>query len=205
MINIIAEIGINANGDINVVKKLIDIAVIAGCDFIKFQKRTPKICVPKNQRNKIKETPWGKLTYLEYKKKLEFNQEDYIQIDSYCKEKKINWFASAWDVKSAKFLTQFDRYLIKIPSAQLINQELLVYCRQNFNKVILSTGMSTEKEIIDAVTIGNPDVLFHTNSVYPSPIKDLNMRYIKWLQEMYPFKEIGYFISFIFYKFYILK
>ena len=192
MVNIIAEIGINHNGDLNIAKKLIDVAAIAGCDYVKFQKRTPKLCVPESQKNKIKETPWGEITYLEYKEKIEFNLEDYIQIDHYCKEKGIKWFASAWDIESAHFLMQFNTDLIKIPSAHLTSHILLEYCRTNFDKVILSTGMSTEKEIEEAIFIGKPDILFHTNSVYPSPINELNMGYITWLRDHFPKKSIGF-------------
>ena len=193
-IQIVGEIGINHNGNLKTTKKLIDIASIAGCDYVKFQKRTPEICVPKNQRDKKKIVPWHDkpITYLQYKKDVEFGQEDYMQIDNYCEEKDIKWFASAWDVESVYFLMNFNKDLIKVPSAHLTNYRLLKYCRTNFDKVILSTGMSTEKEIDEAVKIGDTDIIFHTNSVYPTPIADLNLGYIEWLQKKYPFKEIGF-------------
>jgi len=193
-IQIIAEAGINHNGDINIAKKLIDIASVAGCDYVKFQKRTPDLCVPECQKNKEKIVPWHNkpITYLQYKKDIEFGKKEYQELILYSKQKSIKLFTSVWDIPSANFMKEFNTDLIKIPSACLTSWKLLEYIRQNFNKVILSTGMSTEQEIKEAVKIGNPDIIFHTNSVYPTPIDDLNMGYIKWLQNLYPNKEIGF-------------
>ena len=191
-IQLVGEIGINGNGDLKSVKKLIDIASIAGLDLIKFQKRDPNLCVPENQKNKIKETPWGKMTYLEYKYVMEFDKKDYIEIDNYCKEKNMRWFASAWDLDSANFLKDLNCERVKIPSAHLNNHILLKHCRENFKEVHLSTGMSTEKEIVDAIKIGNPDVIYHTNSSYPANVEDLHLSYIRWLKDQYPDKQIGY-------------
>ena len=116
---IIAEIGINHNGQIKLVEKLIDAAVDAGADAVKFQKRTPELCVPKNQRNIIRETPWGNMTYLEYKKKIELSENDFLHINKYCKQKKIQWFASCWDAESLKFIKRFNPVAYKIASASL--------------------------------------------------------------------------------------
>jgi len=190
---LIAEAGINHNGDISLVKKLIDLADLAGYKYIKFQKRTPDICVPEKQKNKIKITPWGKITYLEYKKKIEFEEEQYNIINEYCKNKDINWFVSVWDIESAKFMSKYPSVrIVKLPSAHLTNCVLGKYCRENFEKVLVSTGMSTEEEIQNAIDAYEPDVIFHTNSTYPTPIEELNLGYIKWLQEKYPTKEIGF-------------
>ena len=103
-VKIIGEIGINHNGDLELCKKLIDSAVLAGCDYVKFQKRNPDVCVPEEQKSKQKSTPWGEMTYLEYKYKVEFGKEEYDEIDRYCKEKGIGWFASVWDKDSVDFI-----------------------------------------------------------------------------------------------------
>ena len=129
---IIAEIGINHNGDINLAKKLIDIACVAGCDYVKFQKRNPDICVPDKQKNIEKITPWGKMTYLEYKYKTEFSEDEYDQIDKYCNDKKIKWFSSVWDKDSVDFMTKYTD-CSKVPSALLVNDELLTYTRKKIN------------------------------------------------------------------------
>ena len=201
---VIAEIGINHNGDLNIAKRLIDIASAAGCDSVKFQKRNPDVCVPEDEKSKIRETPWGKMTYLDYKYKVEFGKEEYDEIDVYCKERKIDWSASPWDLDSLEFLLQYDIPYIKIPSAMLTNDELLLAARDTDKKVILSTGMSTREEIDHAVILlkskvvvepyyekaGN-FVLLHCNSTYPAPIEELNLRAIKTLKERYNC-EVGY-------------
>jgi len=189
-VKIIAEIGINHNGDIDICKKIIDSAVLSGCDYVKFQKRNPDICVPEDQKNKLKETPWGEMTYLEYKHKIEFGKEEYDEIDRYCKEKKIKWFASVWDKDSVDFMSQYSN-VTKIPSALITNKKLCQYARKCFDYLIISTGMSTEKEIENCVKYCNPDVIMHTNSTYPSPINELNLNYITWLKNKFK-KEIGY-------------
>ena len=200
----IAEIGINHNGDMDIAKRLIDIASAAGCDSVKFQKRNPDVCVPEDEKSKIRETPWGKMTYLEYKYKVEFGKEEYDEIDVYCKERKIDWSASPWDLDSLEFLLQYDIPYIKIPSAMLTNDELLIAARDTDKKVILSTGMSTRDEIDHAVVLlkskivvepyyeraGN-FVLLHCNSTYPAPIDELNLSAIKTLKERYNC-EVGY-------------
>ncbi len=200
----IAEIGINHNGDMDIAKRLIDIASAAGCDSVKFQKRNPDVCVPEDEKSKIRETPWGKMTYLDYKYKVEFGKEEYDEIDVYCKERKIDWSASPWDLDSLEFLMQYDIPYIKIPSAMLTNDELLIAARNTDKKVILSTGMSTRDEIDHAVVLlkskivvepyyeraGN-FVLLHCNSTYPAPIDELNLSAIKTLKERYNC-EVGY-------------
>jgi len=188
---VIGEIGINHNGDVDIAKKLIDVASFAGCDYVKFQKRTPHLCVPDSQKDKIRETPWGKITYLEYKQRIEFGKFEYDEIDSYCKSKKIKWFASAWDIPSVEFLTNYTD-VVKIASASITDLELVKDARNKNKTLMISSGMSTEVEIEKAVEAGSPDVIFHTNSTYPSPEEDLNLGYIKWLKEKYPQKTIGY-------------
>jgi N-acetylneuraminate synthase len=200
----IAEIGLNHNGDLDIAKKLIDIASAAGCDSVKFQKRNPDVCVPESEKSKIRETPWGKITYLEYKYKVEFGKEEYDEIDRYCKERGIDWSASAWDLDSLEFLMKYDIPYVKIPSAMLTNDELLIAARDTGKKVILSTGMSNRDEIDHAVIllksaitvepyyeIAGDFVLLHCNSTYPAPIDELNLSTIKTLKERYNC-EVGY-------------
>jgi len=190
---IIAEIGINHNGSLEVAKKLIDIASVAGCDCVKFQKRNPDVCVPEHQKNVMRDTPWGKMTYLDYKYKVEFNKEEYDEIDSHCKQKKIAWTASPWDVDSLNFLMNYDVPFIKIPSAMLTNSELLQATINTGRRIILSTGMSTIEEIDEAVKVlqGSDFALLHCNSTYPAPLKDLNLKCIQTLKERYGC-EVGY-------------
>lgn len=190
MIKIIAEIGINHNGDIQLAKKLIDIAAVAGCDYVKFQKRTPDICVAANQKDKIVKTPWGELKYIDYKYKIEFGKEEYDEIFSYCSKLKINCFASVWDAPSVDFMKAYTN-VGKIPSALITNPSLCQHARLNFDKLIFSTGMSTEEEV-QAAALHLPDVLMHTNSSYPARNETLNLNYIKWLIDHYPCAEIGY-------------
>ena len=188
---IIAEIGINHNGELSIAKKLIDVAAVAGCDYVKFQKRTPEICVPEEQKFKMKQTPWGEMSYLEYKERTEFGKDEYDEIDLYCKVKGIKWFASVWDTESVEFMANYVD-ITKVPSALITNEELLKSAREANDYFMFSTGMSDEKDIEHAVEIGDPDLLFHTNSTYPCPVDELNLNYIKWLKEKYPTKEIGY-------------
>ena len=197
---IIAEIGINHNGDINVAKKLIDIAAAAGCDAVKFQKREPDVCVPEHQKNVLKDTPWGSMTYLEYKHKTEFGREEYNEIDRYCKERVIEWSASPWDLESLSFLLDYDIPFIKVPSAMLTNKPLLEACAASGKKVILSTGMSTEEEISEAISTldelikvrsKNSYAILHCNSTYPAPLEEINLSCIKTLKEIFNC-EVGY-------------
>lgn len=186
----IAEIGINHNGDITIAKRLIDAAYAIGWDCAKFQKRTPEIAVPEKQKNVMRQTPWGEMTYLEYKKRIEFGKDEYDYIDGYCKEKPISWTASPWDIPSLEFLLQYDIPFIKLASATNGNMELIKRACESGKTVIMSTGMSTQEELDKAVSIlednsnGNY-ALLHTNSVYPAPIDGLNLRYIQTLKDRY--------------------
>jgi N-acetylneuraminate synthase len=199
---IIAEIGINHQGDMSIAKRLIDIAAAAGCDAVKFQKRNPDVCVPEEQKSKPRSWGGEQMTYLEYKHKIEFGKEEYDEIDSYCKQQGIAWSASPWDLDSLEFLQQYDIPFIKLPSAMLTNDELLTQCVEKFNKVIFSTGMSTEEEIDHAVHIlrsakavynkSEKIGLLHCNSSYPAPISELNLSAIKTLAKKYEDFDIGY-------------
>lgn len=193
---LIAEIGINHNGDIQIAKKLIDAAFACNWDCVKFQKRTPEICVPEHQKNVPKDTPWGKMTYLDYKYRIEFEKEEYDFIDKYCKEKPISWSASVWDLPSLEFISKYDVPFIKIPSAKLTESQLIIESAQTKKTLILSTGMSTVEEIdlavnlLEKYTSGNY-VLMHTNSTYPTPSNELNLRVINFLKRRYKC-AIGY-------------
>jgi len=199
---VIAEIGINHQGDINIAKRLIDIAAASGCDAVKFQKRNPDICVPEEQKSKPRSWKGEDMTYLEYKYKVEFGKEEYDEIDKYCKQQGISWSASPWDIDSLNFLSQYDIPFLKLPSAMLTNDELLEGCISTGKKIIFSTGMSTQEEINHAVEVlsisktkyNNPHKigLLHCNSTYPAPIGELNLSGIKTLIKMYPNFEIGY-------------
>ena len=175
---VIAEIGINHNGDVEIAKKLIDAAVLSGCDAVKFQKRTPELAVPPAQRDITRETPWGVMSYLDYKKRVEFDYGDYAKIDSYCAEKEIDWFASCWDVESVKFMEQFEPPCYKVASASITDVDLLAAVRATERPVIMSTGMSTMDEIRTAVEVfdNTPLLLAHTTSTYPCPPEELNLR-----------------------------
>ncbi len=192
---IIAEIGINHNGSLETAKKLIDIAAIAGCDAVKFQKRNPDVCVPEHQKSVMRDTPWGQMTYLDYKYKVEFEKREYDIIDEYCKEKNIAWSASPWDLDSLKFLMGYDIPFIKIPSAMITNEELMRASAATGKKIIFSTGMSTMEEIDQAVEWMNeentPFSLLHCNSTYPAPLEDLNLSCISVLKDRYQC-EVGY-------------
>jgi N-acetylneuraminate synthase len=205
-IGIIAEIGLNHNGDINIAKQLIDLAALAGCDYVKFQKRNPDKCIPEDQKWKMRQTQWGEMTYLEYKHKMEFNTVQYAELVSYAHNKGLSIFSSAWDKDSVDFLSMFGTrtsgtiplynhscgFVVKIPSALITDIELIKYARKKSDILMISTGMSTEEQIELAVAEGDPDIIFHTNSTYPCPVEELNLEYIKWLKQKYPNKKIGY-------------
>jgi N-acetylneuraminate synthase len=137
---VVAEIGINHNGDLNIAKELILAAKDAGVDAVKFQKRTPEVCVPKEQQSQMRETPWGYITYLEYRYKVEFNKEDYQEIDKLCKEIGIDWFVSVWDTNSVDVIEQFSPLCYNLPSASLTDHELLLKVRETGRPLILSTA-----------------------------------------------------------------
>lgn len=190
---VIAEIGINHNGDINIAKKLIDVAVDAGCQAVKFQKRTPAICVPEEQKSQMRETPWGMMTYLEYKERTEFGRTEYEEIDRYCTTKGIDWFASPWDVPSLDFLLAFKPVCIKIASASLTDDDLISRLNDSGTPTILSTGMSTMDEIRHAVSLFTkaPLALAHATSTYPCPPSELNLRMMGTLETTFNV-PIGY-------------
>jgi N-acetylneuraminate synthase len=186
----IAEIGINHNGSIDIAKKLIDAAFACDWHCVKFQKRTPEVCVPEEQKGVIRETPWGKITYLEYRHKVEFGHEEYAFIDRYCAEKPILWTASAWDIASLEFILGFNVPFVKVASAKLTDHDLLKALSQSGKPILLSTGMSSVKEIDEAVDIlekysNGEYVLMHTNSAYPAPIEDVNLHVIEFLRDRY--------------------
>jgi|TARA_A200000159_G_scaffold67965_1_gene62844 N-acetylneuraminate synthase len=195
MTYIIAEIGINHNGSMETAKKLIDIAAVAGCDAVKFQKRNPDVCVPDHQKDIPRDTPWGTMSYIDYKYRMEFGQEEYDEIDSYCKSKGIEWSASPWDMDSLDFLLQYDIPFLKIPSAMITNEELMRASAKSGKEIIFSTGMSTLEETDQAVEWmrqENADFsILHCNSTYPAPLEDLNLKCIETLRERYNC-EVGY-------------
>jgi N-acetylneuraminate synthase len=189
----VAEVGINHNGDIDLAKKMIDAAVHAGVDAVKFQKRTPELCVPPDQRSHMRETPWGYITYLDYRYKVEFGQEEYTQIDQHCKQRGIPWFASVWDEPSVDFIQAYQPLCYKVPSASLTDHKLLQHLRKTGQPVILSTGMSTMEQIRAAVEVlGEEDLLIaHATSTYPCEPDELNLRVIQTLQQSFSC-PIGY-------------
>ncbi len=183
---IVAEIGINHNGDLDIAKKLIDVAAIAGCQAVKFQKRTVDVVYSKEELARPRESPFG-TTNGDLKRALEFGLEEYQEIDRYCKEKKIAWFASCWDEASVDFIDQFDVPCYKIASACLTDDGLLRHTRAKGKPILLSTGMSTLEQIDHAVEIlGKQDlILLHTCSTYPAEYAELNLRVINTLKERY--------------------
>jgi len=193
---IIGEIGINHNGCLRNTEKLIKTAALAGFDAVKFQKRNPDKCVPEHQKGKIKDTPWGSMTYLQYKRKIEFNKKEYDIINEICKQNNINWSASPWDIDSAVFLSQYNLPWLKIASASITNLPLLEYCASTYSNIIMSTGMSTEKEIDQAYKTlsrkNNIVTVLHCNSEYPTPPEDVNLNYLKRLKQKFPNSKIGY-------------
>lgn len=190
---IIAEIGINHNGSLDFAKQMILAAHQAGVDAVKFQKRTPELCVPEHQRSQMRDTPWGYISYLDYRYKVEFGQEDYQEIDRYCKELGITWLASSWDIPSVEFMEQFNPPAHKIPSALLTDHALLRAYRATGRPLILSTGMSTLEEIKESVALVGEEnlILCHTTSSYPCPPDELNLRMIQTLRGMFSC-PIGY-------------
>jgi len=191
---VIAEIGINHNGDMDIVKGMIDAAVHAGADAVKFQKRTPEVCTPPEQQKQMRETPWGYITYLDYRYKVEFNEEQYREIDRYAREKGIAWMASVWDEPSVDFLEKFDTPAYKVPSASLTDLPLLKYVRKTSKPMIISTGMSTMEQIHKAVkVIGTENlIIMHCTSTYPCEPEELNLKMIETLRREFPDNPIGY-------------
>jgi N-acetylneuraminate synthase len=190
---IVAEAGINHNGSVENALKLVDAAKHAGVDAIKFQKRTPELCVPPEQRGQMRETPWGYITYLDYRYKVEFGKAEYDEIDRYCKQVGISWFASVWDEPSVDFMEAYNPVCYKVPSASLTDHGLLRKLRTTGRPVILSTGMSTLEQIRAAVKVLGVEnlAITHATSTYPCDPEELNLRMIGTLQQEFPC-PIGY-------------
>jgi N-acetylneuraminate synthase len=191
---VIAEIGINHNGDLDIAKQMIDAALHAGADAVKFQKRTPEVCTPPEQQKQMRETPWGYITYLDYRYKVEFDEQQYCEIDDYCRAKGIAWLASVWDEPSVDFLKRFDMPAYKIPSASLTDRGLIRYARLTGKPLVLSTGMSTMEQIHKAVKVAGEEnlVLMHCTSTYPCEPEQLNLRMVQTLRDEFPNIPIGY-------------
>ena len=191
---VIGEIGINHNGDLRNALALIEHAKAAGMDAVKFQKRTPEVCTPRDQWDVERDTPWGRMTYLEYRHRVEFGADEYRQIDEYCHEIGIDWFASPWDTESVDFLTAYNTPVFKVASACLTDDALLKAMRDTGRTVILSSGMSTPEQIRHAVELlgSRQTVLLHATSTYPAAAEQLNLRMINTLAEEYPNVPIGY-------------
>jgi|TARA_B110000858_G_C17758597_1_gene453360 N-acetylneuraminate synthase len=194
---LIGEIGINHNGEIEIAKKLIDAAYAIGWDCVKFQKRNPDICIPADQKKVMKSTPWGEMTYLEYKKKIEFDKVKYDLINDYCSNKSqpMHWSASVWDMDSLKFILDYNVPFIKIPSAMVTDIDLIKESSKSNKPIILSTGMSTLDEIDNAVNEISKNThnlcILHSNSCYPAKSKDLNLSLIPFYIKRYQY-TIGY-------------
>lgn len=191
---VIAEIGINHNGDLAVAKRMIDGAVVAGADAVKFQKRTPEKCVPRDQWYIERDTPWGRMTYIEYRHKVEFGAKEYAEIDRHCRERGVLWFASCWDEESVDFMEAFSPPAYKAASASLTDAPLLAKMKSTGRPLMISTGMSTMEEIERAVAVlGTENLMIaHSTSAYPCPVDALNLRMIHTLAAKYPSCPIGY-------------
>ncbi|BBL77162.1 N-acetylneuraminate synthase family protein [Methylomagnum ishizawai] len=197
---VIAEIGINHNGSLDLAKELIFGAVGAGADCVKFQKRTPELCVPQEQWQLERDTPWGRMTYIDYRRKVEFGVDDYAEIDRYCRQLGIAWTASCWDEPSVDFMEQFEPPFYKMASASLTDLPLLRKARATGRPLMISTGMSTMEEIVAAVqAIGTHDhadrpslMIAHATSTYPCKVDELNLLMIHTLKERYPGVPVGY-------------
>ena len=191
---VIGEIGINHNGDLEIAKELIRVAADAGCDAVKFQKRTPEICVPADQQSVERETPWGTMTYLEYRHRVEFGKDDYAEIGELAAASGMHWFASPWDVPSVDFLETFDPPCHKVASASLTDDELLRHLAGTGRPIIISTGMSSIDQIDHAMEVlgDTPVAMAHATSTYSCPPEELNLRMIATLRERYPSTPIGY-------------
>jgi len=186
---LIGEIGINHNGDIQIAKKLIDAVFATSWDCAKLQKRNPEVAVPDHQKNIMRETPWGQMRYIDYKHKIEFGEKDYEYLDRYCSEKPISWSASVWDIDSLKFLLNYDVPFLKIPSAHMTNDSLLIESAKSGVPLIVSTGMSELTEVDHMVNLlekyTKSYAILHTNSSYPAKDEDLNLSIIPYYIERY--------------------
>jgi N-acetylneuraminate synthase len=192
---LIAEIGINHNGSVKLAKQLIDLAKKYDFDAVKFQKRDPNVCVPEKQKNEIRQTPWGQMTYLKYKEKIEFGKKEFKEIDRYCKKIKIDWFCSSWDPNSIKFMKGFKTKYNKVASAVVTNLHLIDLIAKEKKLTFISTGMCRIQDINNAIKIFKKNkcdfVLMHCVSTYPCLEKDLNLNLIKTLKKKFNCK-MGY-------------
>lgn len=191
---VIAEIGLNHNGDVDIAKRLIDVAARAGADAVKFQKRTPEIATPEHMRDIPRETPWGTMSYLDYRRRVEFGRDEYIEIGDYATLHGLDWFASPWDVPSVEFLEDLNAPVHKVASASLTDIELLDALRVTGKPVILSTGMSTIEQIDRAMDTLDTDrvILMHATSTYPMEPEEANLRMISTLRDRYAGVPVGY-------------
>ena len=191
---VIAEIGLNHNGDVEIAKRLIDVAARAGANAVKFQKRTPEISTPEHMRDVPRETPWGTMTYLDYRRRVEFDRGQYIEVGDYATLHGLDWFASPWDVPSVGFLEDLNVVAHKVASASLTDTELLEAIRETGKPVILSTGMSTMEQIDRAMGVLNTDrvILLHATSTYPMEPEEANLRMISTLRDRYAGVPVGY-------------
>lgn len=191
---VVAEIGINHNGSLELARKLIDGACLAGADAVKFQKRTPELCVPREHWDLERDTPWGRMKYIDYRRQVEFGEREYAAIGRHCRERGMLWFASCWDEPAVDFMERFDPPCYKVASASITDLELLRRKRATGRPLILSTGMSTLAEIDQAVeAVGRRQLLLaHATSSYPCPVGDLNLRMLATLDRLYPECPIGY-------------
>jgi len=191
---VIAEIGLNHNGDVEIAKQLIDVARRAGANAVKFQKRTPEVSTPEHMRNVPRETPWGTMTYFEYRHRVEFGHDEYVEIGDYATLSGLDWFASPWDVPSVHFLEDLNVVAHKIASASVTDIELLEALRATGKPLILSTGMSTIEQIDRAIEVLGTDnlVLMHATSTYPMEPEEANLRVIETLRQRYEGVPVGY-------------
>jgi N-acetylneuraminate synthase len=191
---VIAEIGLNHNGDVELAKQLIDVAADAGAQAVKFQKRTPAISTPEHMKSQLRETPWGTMTYLDYRYRVEFDREQYIEIGDYATLRGLDWFASPWDEQAVEFLEDLSVVAHKVASASVTDIAMLEALARTGKPIILSTGMSTMEQIDRAVAVLGTDnlVILHATSTYPLPPEEANLRMITTLQDRFPGVPIGY-------------
>ena len=191
---VIGEIGLNHNGDVEIAKRLIDVAADAGAQAVKFQKRTPAISTPEHMKSTMRQTPWGEMTYLEYRYRVEFDRDQYIELGDHATLRGLDWFASPWDVPSVEFLEDLNVSAFKVASASVTDLALLEAIRATGKPTILSTGMSTMEQIDRAVAAleGSPLIVLHATSTYPLPADEANLRMIATLQRRYPGVPVGY-------------
>lgn len=191
---IIAEIGINHNGSVELAKKMISGAVAAGADCVKFQKRTPEICTPKDQWHLERDTPWGRMTYIDYRHKVEFGMNEYDEINEFCSKSNVMWTVSCWDEQAVDFMEEFNLPFYKLPSASLTDMNLIQRLKETGKPLMISTGMSSPEEIDNGIEAFGRDNLMiaHATSTYPCKIEELNLKVIVTYREKYPEIPIGY-------------